>query len=77
MKNIIIRGKKLDPPQELFTCDHCGCFFETDEYCLLKKPSEFTFDAINYFETTCPQCGKDVRRHGYSHENIREIRYEP
>ena len=66
MKNIIIRGKKLDPPQALFTCEHCGCFFETDEFFITER-----YDKIytkEYLSTSCPQCGRDVER--LENENV-------
>ena len=55
-----MRGKKLDPPQVLFTCDCCGCFFETDEFHIIER-----YDKIytkEYYLTSCPQCGRDVER---------------
>lgn len=60
MKNIIIRGKKLDPPQELFTCEHCGCFFETDEFFITERYNKIY--TKEYLSTSCPQCGRDVER---------------
>lgn len=60
MKKIIIRGKKFDPPQELFTCENCGCFFETDEFSIIEKRN-ITYTK-EYYLTSCPQCGRDVER---------------
>lgn len=63
MKHIIIRGKKLDPPQALFTCEHCGCFFETDEFFIIEKYN--TISTKEYYATSCPQCDRNVERPEY------------
>lgn len=63
MKHIIIRGKKLDPPQALFTCERCGCFFETDEFHIIERYGKIHIE--EYYLTSCPQCGRNVERPEY------------
>lgn len=66
MKHIIIRGKKLDPPQALFTCERCGCFFETDEFHIIERyEGGSVISTKEYYLTSCPQCGRDVERLEY------------